>query len=415
MDSPSLSIDGFGPLPVRRPATVAELGELVREAGASGRGVYPVGGRTTLDVGFPPIKPGVAVDTTALDQVIDYPARDMTITVRPGITVAKLQETLAREGQWLPVDVAQPERATLGGAVALNKSGPRRYGYGTLRDYVIGISFVADDGTEVKAGGRVVKNVAGYDLMKLQTGAVGTLGVVTQVTLKVRPKPEATAAVVFGCETGAVAAVLDRLHASQSRPCAVELLNAAAWRAGGMSPPSPSGEWVLVAGYEEKAATVEWQVSTLLAELKSAPVSGVSEADGPATASLWRQLTDLQQRRESRFVWKASVPPSTVAEVARTVSLRVQYLVHAEALNGIVWFHDPDGYDPSSADSTLSWMEQRITAAGGSYVMRRCPTEWKRQLRVWGRPTGDRDLMRHVKRILDPNNVFNPGRLFGDL
>lgn len=223
MDSAPLTIDDTA-LPVRRPATVAELQSVVRESPA----LYPVGGRTTLDVGFPPTKPGVAVDLTALSAVVDYPARDMTITVQAGITVAALQAELAKEGQWLPVDVANPERATIGGAVALNKSGPRRFGFGTLRDYVIGISFVADDGSDVKAGGRVVKNVAGYDLMKVQVGAVGSLGVLTQVTLKVKPKPEASAALAFGVTTGELAAVLDQLHASKSRPVAVEVLNRAA-------------------------------------------------------------------------------------------------------------------------------------------------------------------------------------------
>ena len=158
----------------------------------------------------------------------------MTITVQAGITLAALQAELAKEGQWLPIDVALPEQATLGGAIALNKSGPRRYGYGTLRDYVIGISFVTDDGVEVKAGGRVVKNVAGYDLMKLQIGAAGTLGVVTQVTLKVKPKPEVSAAVAFGCAAESLGSVLDLVHASKSRPMAVELLNPAAWRSGSL-------------------------------------------------------------------------------------------------------------------------------------------------------------------------------------
>ena len=194
-----ISIDGSAPLRMARPTTVAELGTLVTAARSAGHGVYPAGGRTTLDAGLPPAKLGVVVDTTALNEVIDYPARDMTITAQAGITLAALQGELAAEGQWLPVDVPAPEQATLGGAIALNKSGPRRYGFGTLRDFVIGISFVTDDGVEVKAGGRVVKNVAGYDLMKLQIGALGTLGVITQVTLKVKPRPEASAAVAFGC------------------------------------------------------------------------------------------------------------------------------------------------------------------------------------------------------------------------
>src|SRR5262245_21138531 len=131
-----------------------------------------------LHLGLPPVKPGYAVDLRGLDQVIDYPARDMTITVRAGITIAKLQEILAKENQRLPVDIPDSEIATLGGAIAVNASGPRRYGFGTLRDYLIGISFTDDGGKEAKAGGRVVKNVAGYDLCKLHIGALGTLGIV---------------------------------------------------------------------------------------------------------------------------------------------------------------------------------------------------------------------------------------------
>src|SRR5262245_58206754 len=123
-----ISIDGSAPLSVARPTTVAELGALVTSSRSAGHGVYPVGGRTTLDVGLPPAKPGVAVDTTAFNAIIDYPARDMTITVQAGITLAALQRELAAEGQWLPVDVPAPDQATLGGAIAINQSGPRRYG-----------------------------------------------------------------------------------------------------------------------------------------------------------------------------------------------------------------------------------------------------------------------------------------------
>jgi glycolate oxidase FAD binding subunit len=410
----SLSIDGSEPLPVRRPASVAELCGLVKDAASSVRGVYPVGGRTMLDVGLPPLKPGFAVDTTAMNSVIDYPARDMTVTVQAGITIAKLQETLAAEGQWLPVDVPQPERATLGGAVALNVSGPRRFGYGTLRDYVIGISFVTDEGQEVKAGGRVVKNVAGYDLMKVQIGAVGTLGVITQLTLKVKPRPEALASVVFGCDTAALGAVLDLLHASNSRPVVVELLNQSAWRAAGVNPPV-SFDWVLAAGFAEKSATVKWQVSTLLADLKAASVRDVSEVCGPEVAALWQSLTELQVRPESPCIFKLNVPPSKVVEAVRGVTTEVPYLVHAEALNGIVWAHLPESIRLGEKAPPEPEVEKRITAEGGNYTLRRCPVAWKRQMNVWGRPGGDRELMRHLKRTLDPGNVFNPGRLFGDV
>jgi glycolate oxidase FAD binding subunit len=408
-----LTIDGFGPLPVRRPASATDLGDLVRETAGKGEGVYPFGGGTVLDLGLPPIKPGVAADVRGLDQVLDYPARDLTVTVGAGITVGELQETLAAEGQRLPVDVPNPDAATLGGALAANLSGPRRLGRGTLRDSVIGIGFVTDEGHEVQGGGRVVKNVAGYDLMKLHIGALGTLGVITRVTLKVTPRPEEQALVAFGLNAAPVGPTLDRLHASASRPVAVELLNAAAARATGIQLPD-SDPWVIVAGFEEKAATVAWQVSTLKDELKAAPVRDVTEFRGPACEPVWAALTQLQAREQSRFVWKANVLPSRVAEFVGRVTMQTPYLIHAHAQNGIVWLHAPDEFDPS-AGSALSWMDQCSTHGGGTQVVRRCPPEWKRTLRVWGRPVGDRELMRAVKQALDPKNVFNPGRLFGDL
>jgi glycolate oxidase FAD binding subunit len=306
------------------------------------------------------------------------------------------------------VDVALPESSTLGGAIALNKSGPRRFGFGTLRDNVIGISFVTDEGVEVKAGGRVVKNVAGYDLMKLQIGALGTLGVVTQVTLKVKPRPETSAAVVLGCMPDAIDTILGLLHSSKARPAMVELFNADAWRSIGLALPI-ADPWVVAVGFEEKAETVKWQLAVFKDEMAGAPVNDLT--DYPDAASLWPAIARLQVRSESRYIWKASVLPSKLAEVARSVPAHLPGPVHASALNGVIWFHAPAGFGPAD-HNRLSWMEQRLAAVGlHHYVMRRCPTEYKKTLRVWGRPV-DRDLMRTVKKTLDPNDLFNPGRLF---
>lgn len=390
----TLSIAGSPALRVVRPASAAEVGEVVRAAAAAGDAVYPVGGRTSLDVGFAPTRPGVALDTTALDRVIDYPVRDMTITVEAGITVGKLRAALAAEGQWLPVDVPLSDRATLGGAVALNLSGPRRYGYGTLRDYVIGIGFVADDGSEVNAGGRVVKNVAGYDLMKLHIGAAGTLGVVTRLTLKVRPKPEACAAIRVGCEGTKLAAVLDALHASKSRPVAVHVS-----RAGTDIGRAP---WWTTVVFEEKAATVPWQVATLQAELASAPVIGVQILDPADVPQLVRDATDasagwLPDGSACRFVWKASVRPSRTAEFCLAAAgLGADVSIRAEGLNGIVY---------GTANDTPPTAALAALAGDGSVVVRRGPP-------LPPRPMPDAELMRQVKRALDPRDVFNPGRLF---
>jgi glycolate oxidase FAD binding subunit len=281
-------IDEFGPLPVEQPASAAELGEVVRRSAAAGQAVYPVGGRTQLGYGLPPNRPGVALDTRGLARVIDYPARDMTVTVQAGITVAALQQLLATENQRLPLDVPRAEQATLGGLLAANTSGPRRLGWGTARDYVIGVSVVNDEGHEVKAGGRVVKNVAGYDLCKLYVGSLGTLGVITQVTLKLRPRPERDALLTLPCTAEEAGPLLDRLHASRTRPVCVELLNPAAARR--LDPEACPSSWAVLVGYEDTAEALSWQVQQLVREL--CPSRDVNARVATAAAPLWQRLVE---------------------------------------------------------------------------------------------------------------------------
>jgi glycolate oxidase FAD binding subunit len=395
----TMTIDGLGPLPVHRPTDVAGVCAAVREATA----VYPVGGSTALDFGLPPTKPGIALGTTGLNRVIDFPARDLTVTVQAGIPMATLQATLAAENQWLPIDVPHADRATVGGAVAANLSGPRRLAQGTFRDYLIGLSFVSEEAVEVKAGGRVVKNVAGYDLMKLHTGALGTLGVLTQLTFKVKPRPERSLLFSFGVMPDNLAAVLDLLHTSACRPAAVEVMNAPAAAACGLAADRP---WVVVVGFEEKVATVAWQKETLFADLKAVTWSAVAEY-GP---DLWHKLTAFQTRPESEVIWKVSTLAGSVAGLMNRFATRHPFLLHAHAGNGIIWVHADRGVIPDANAIAGSGIEQALAGAGGRYVVRRCPPAWKEEIRVWGRESGERALMRHVKATLDPKNLFNPGR-----
>ncbi|HEY2159230.1 MAG TPA: FAD-binding oxidoreductase, partial [Isosphaeraceae bacterium] len=152
---------------VERPTTVDELREIIPRRVAEGLAIYPQGGRTALDYGGVPRRPGVAVDVTGLARVIDFPAADMTITVEAGITLDALSRVLDSEGQRLEIDAPQATQATVGGIFATNATGPRRYGCGRPRDQIIGVGFVTSDGNLVKGGGRVVKNVAGYDFPRL--------------------------------------------------------------------------------------------------------------------------------------------------------------------------------------------------------------------------------------------------------
>jgi glycolate oxidase FAD binding subunit len=396
---------------VTQPTNTAELGQAVRDAGAQGLAVFPLGGRTMLHLGYPPSKPGIGVDLSRLDQVIDYPARDMTITVQAGITIAKLQDILAKENQQLPVDVPLPDQATLGGAIAVNASGPRRYGYGTLRDYVIGISFLNDEGEEVKAGGRVVKNVAGYDMMKLHIGALGTLGVVTQVTLKVRPLAEARYLEVSACQHEGIESMFDKVHRSRAQPVCLDLVNhsAARWVHDAGWTDLPDAEFVLVAGFEGNGRSVSWEHEQWRTEVRPLARAAGVVGYGPYTTLLLQMLTEFCLLYTAGLTFKANVAPNATAGLVRTAtSISEGLLLQAQAGNGIVYGH-VDDLTLGQAKTMLTKLQDAV-GPDGNVVVVRCPSEWKRDLPIWGKPRGDYALMRRVKQALDPRGIFNPGR-----
>jgi glycolate oxidase FAD binding subunit len=422
-------IEEVGPFPVVQPQSVLELADQVRGAAANDQAVYPLGGRTMLDFGLPPTRSGIGLDVRHLTRVIDYPARDMTITVQAGITLANLEQLLATENQRLPIDVPLSERTTLGGVIAANISGPRRYGFGTLRDYLIGMSAVNDAGQEIKAGGRVVKNVAGYDLCKLFIGSLGTLGIITQVTLKLKPRPEEQAMVLASCGHDALEMLLDTAHRSRTRPVCLELLNQAALQSINQETEIalPEPHWLLAIGFEDNSESVRWQVRHILGELSSA---GFTEVQTRSASELWQVLTEFPSRSETRLTLKANMLPSTVAAFCRRASdLPHRLMLQAHAGNGIVIGHAPLPLSPEArergrgegdltldqAQTMLNILHDSAAAGQGNIIVPRCPVEWKREIPVWGRARADFWLMRAVKDKLDPHRLFNPGRFVDGL
>ena len=394
------------------PATQEELSRFLAEnfAGPK-RALAPAGGRTAFDFGGSLWKPAVAVDLTRLDRVVDYPARDMTITVEAGLRIDRLAEVLRVEGQRLPIDVPQSDRATLGGALATNTNGPRRFGCGTFRDYVIGLTAMTAEGRVFHSGGRVVKNVAGYDLCKLMVGSLGTLAVVTQVTLKLKPLPESSILVAAGFENVADrdAAVSDLLN-SETRPVAIETLNRAAVdaveshaRAG-----LPNDGWLLLVGFEGSLRETEWQADAWKKELEARHPQQQALVQGAETDRLWKALTDFAC--DSEFAFQANVLPSKVAAFEADVArLGASTLSHSG--DGIVIgkLNDPQ---TGSANWATLWrsVEEAVHRSGGAFVPlcggTSCPvSERPNQSGAW-------TLMRKLKQSFDPANLLNPGRMF---
>jgi glycolate oxidase FAD binding subunit len=373
--------------------------------------VYPQGGRTALDYGGPPRRPGVAFDVRALDQVIDYPAADMTITVQAGMTLGALTKALAGSNQRLPLDAPFPDQATLGGIYATNTSGPRRFGLGRPRDLIIGVSFVTAAGELVKGGGRVVKNVAGYDFPKLLTGSMGTLGIIVEMTLKVRPRPEASAlACIPFADTLALAETLDRLNTSDTRPIAVELLNRVTTRFG---PHLPGEDWCLVLGYEDNATSVEWQIDRLRQELGERARVMTVFRDQEA-APLGDFLVGFQAREIGPLTLVANLRPSTTISFCSGLDPE-KWAVQAHAGNGIVHAHWLGEATSELPTGEISRFRKAAVQSGGNLILARCPTDAKARLVVWGSPRGDWALMEKVKQALDPKGILNPGRFVGTI
>jgi glycolate oxidase FAD binding subunit len=404
-------------LPLKRtdaPATQSDLAEVVRNAFAQNSPVYPIGGGTSLDFGLPAKAEGLGLSLEQLNRVIDYPARDMTITVEAGITMRALRELLWTERQRLPVDVPLFDKATIGGVIATNWNGPRRFGEGTIRDFVIGISAVDGRGTPFKGGGRVVKNVAGYDFCKLLTGSLGTLGVITQVTLRLKPVPEQFALVACSLpDLMAAERVLAALVTSQTTPIAIELLAGPEWAADealtDLSNRSPSPLF-LVVGFEGTGPEVAFLTRQLTAEWRA------MEIDEPLvvgeTSSLWRRLIEFPAVGNSPLVLKASVVPSGLAAiVAAAQELNSECSIQAHAGNGVALIKLSKFPAEGLSRALVGRLQPLAAAHHGQVVVLSNPSgaEMTHQS-VWGATDSPLGLMTEVKRRFDPKDILNRGR-----
>jgi glycolate oxidase FAD binding subunit len=396
------------------PATQTELSRYLAENSATRQKViYPVGGRSALHYGCPAVDSGVAISTAKLVGVIDYPARDMTITVEAGLRLETLAEILLQERQRLPIDVPQLHRATLGGIIACNTAGARRFGLGTLRDYIIGISAIDAQGNLFKAGGRVVKNVAGYDLCKVLNGSLGTLGFVTQVTLKLRPIPETSCWVWYGFSKFAdIESVIERLSSSATRPIAMEVLDAtaAAEIAAEARTTLPTDGPVLGLAFEGSEHEVAWQIQQVQTEIAAFRTRQcVTTVDGE-TGALWAALTEFEVSAEEPLTFKANLLPSRTLEFLELAS-RERVSLQAHVGNGIVIGHLPDHVTTAQAAATLlAPLRKFARQLHGNLTIVNSPDDWKQDIPTWGEAEPSWPLMQKLKDQLDPQHLLNRGR-----
>lgn len=391
-----MTIDGRAAVRVAAPSTEGECVALIEETRGVGRGLVPVGGGVSLSQGNAlACAEWVAATTGGMAGIVDYSPDDMVVTAGPGTTLADLQRELARQSQFVPLDCPFPDRATLGGIVATNAHGLWRPAYGQPRDRLLGVRVAMADGSVARGGGKVVKNVAGYDLCKLFAGSWGTLGLLTEVTFKTNPAPPKRETLWFEADgiEQALRAALD-VHAARLEPVFL-----AAHLSGVRA--------ALAVGLHGGERSVRWQAETIGENLRA---EGLRREEPRLTEE---QLRHAVAGAPSGVKARIAARPTDLPAIAAAVApLAEEMVCHAQT--GILEASLRGAMDAAAFAGLRRRLE--AAAAGKGYLTwTEVPADLKTGLDVWGGPGAGHALMRGLKQALDPSRLFSPGRFLGGI
>jgi glycolate oxidase FAD binding subunit len=399
------------------PASTDEVRAVVQVAAEAGVPVVAWGGGTAAAVGTPAARAGLVLGLRRMARLLEHEPGDLTVTVEAGMPVGELQRALRARGQWLSLDPPDAERATIGGVVAADASGPRRHLYGTVRDLLIGVTVVTADGAIVRGGGKVVKNVAGYDLPKLFVGSYGTLGVIAAATLKLRPVPdvERLVAVPFDRLKDAGLAVR-AVMASDLIPCALELADGEVARGLGIASAVDAARPALIVGFDGLAEQVDWQCAEL-ARLTVPLGGGAVETLGDDAWSRLGAAVRLASGTPAA-VMKLAVLPATVADTmeqgasaARQRGLTSAWVAHAGVgVARAALFAPAARHEIGPIAEVLRDWRSMARAVGGHGTLESAPLAVKAEVPVWDDLGAAARIMQRIKAQLDPHDLLNPGR-----
>jgi glycolate oxidase FAD binding subunit len=433
-------IDGKRPSAAARPGSSEEVAELMKLAAAEKIAVIPTGARTKLGIGLPPRAYDLAVDMTRLDRIAAYDPGDLTLSVEAGIPLCNLQSALSEHGQFLPLAVPYMNRTTVGGTIASGVDSPLRQSYGTARDYVLGMEFVTGEGKLSKSGGRVVKNVTGYDLHKLMIGALGNLGIITKINFRTFPQPLSSRGFVASFTASEQALELrKRISESPLRPMTLEIFSP---RVAGLfsseaasqitnssltSNPLSNSRWTLTTGFagnENLRARYESDLRRMAEESGAETVTVLAKDDLlPAWARKREFVPIALTSSPAATMLKIGVLPAQLNDaLVKAQSFAENYAVPWLAMArgcGVIYFALLPATRDENARTRISQTADQIQAMasglGGNSVIPWCPGEWKGTLRVWGPDRGASAQMHKIKKVFDPQGILSPGRFIGGI
>lgn len=409
------------PARVEHPHSEEELSRVLKDAHRADEASIIWGGGSRMHVGNRPARYDLAVDITGLDQIVAYEPADLTVVTQAGVTIADLQSRLAESGQRLPFDPPAPVQATVGGSLASNAVGPSCSGFGAIRDHTLGLRVVEADGTITKSGGAVVKNVQGFDLVRLHVGALGTLGAISQAAFKVAPLPRETRTVLAWFDTldGARRAAMEVFN-GPFLPEAFVVLSGPRLLGALSEFPTFDGDasprwYALAARSSGGHATVSRQIDDLTSVMGAQMANGFDVLDSEAGRALWRVACPPDATVSTRVALKPTAAFRYVSQLQQGLNDQpgdLDITLHAGVGTVLAHWRPEDPADHTVVD----WA--RLTCAkarenGGLAVLERLPLDIKRDMDVWDDLGGALAVMRRMKDAFDPKGLLNPGRFAG--
>ncbi len=421
------AVDGKLPELAVHPGTQEETAKVLAACAAAGAAVIPWGGGTDRGLGNAPRRADVVIHLDRLNRIVEFDAPNLQVTAEAGIKLDALQAILAEKRQVLPWDPPADHKHTLGGLLATNRSGSSRMLYGTIRDWVLGVRVALPNGEVVRCGGKVIKNVSGYDMNKLFIGSLGTLGIVTEVSLKLLPTPAVRSAVVGSFpDCVAAARVIATVLESFLLPEALDLLNPEALRlvAPRIGVDVPAGAWGLAVALAGSPETVERQARDFTHRFGEDGGRATPIAAGRAELA-WQAVRNvfdlLPVPPATRLVCKIAVPISRTPDlalaaegVAQRHGLTLASLAHAGC--GVVWagfLIGPSAPPTEVLADLVTGLRREAESAQGSLVLYEASPALKARVDAWGKPGDGFDVMRRLKAEFDPREICNPGRFLG--
>jgi len=408
--SQSDAIAGVQPQFVVEPQNEQEVAAVLSFANKEGLKVSARGSGTQLDMGTPPTGCDIVVSMARMNRILEHQPHDLTVTVQAGLRLSDLQTHLATTRQWLALDPPLAPEATIGGIISTNPSGSRRLRFGGVRDQLIGLRVVLPDGTIAKGGGKVVKNVAGYDLPKLYVGALGTLGIIVEATFRLYPLRASSKTVLLSAPSPTPLCELAvHIIASTLEPTALDVSGSS----------TSDGTCTLAVRFESEAEAVADQIDSLLAMAGTLSESA-RVIDHEDEAHYWQQSgTQVMAPHDTDdiLIIKASLLPTYVAswltelgQVTQREQLSTQWRAHAG--HGLI-FARLSGTQ-SVLTTAVQQLRQAASARRGTLVVTQSAPALARAVDVWG-PIPALPLMRNLKQRFDPNAIMNPGRFVGGM